>query len=180
MRCLYGCGAIPARGHHHPSRQVIDGDFADGAGRFHRQGAAGGVGVNDQTVVCGNAPRASASQVALPDVTEVQRHVVLVADVVEETEDFLRHAGSATVGAFGYALQLSEFRFCKFRPCASGGDAARLQRIARQRIPQRMERSVVPIFLLFPLKLPKGRRAARRCNCWRGKGWHCQCGRCSC
>ena len=51
----------------------------------------------------------------------------------------------------GIIVAKTRTRFGKFRPCASGGDAARLQRIARQRIPQRMERSVVPIFLLFPL-----------------------------
>ena len=70
--------------HHHPSRQVIDGDFADGAGGFHRQGAAGGVRVNDQTIGCRDAIhrvsalRPSARQVPLPNFGQIRHPVAII------------------------------------------------------------------------------------------------------
>ena len=125
--------------HHHPSGKVVRGDFADGAGRFHRQGAAGGVRVNGQTVVCRDALRASAiraSTLQVPFLNPVQipQRVVLVADMVEEAENLLRHTGGTAVVVF--------------RHLPHGGDVAvgHPVPIAGHRLPQLLQRHVVGVF----------------------------------
>ena len=76
-----------------------------------------------------------ATEGTFPNPVQIKQRFVLVADVVEETEDLLRHAGGAAVVVFRHLLQVGDF-------------ASRLAvPVARHVLPQPLQVQVISVFV---------------------------------